>query len=1453
MLFAAFKALDTADYVTKRSVSRLCAVVLAGTQAENSAPLPESAGKGKKKKKDGAADASDDDEPPLSSAADGPARTLFSPKAMLEQLSTPYLRSAASRRGRAAVLDVYAALLTQLGPTWVLANYGIILRHLIDDLPNHARGTGSANRADVLFLRAGVRLLLRRVIGERMLGEQAQVAALQEISSAYLKRWPVLMPGQHPPSKYSLVLALDECAGLLAQLGSAPPPVLDALYDAVLRCLAHPSHSVQISAAWCLRTLCSIHPTHLEPTIDAVLALLQKDLRSLTTAERGGAELPRRAVGHARGLAALLDVIPRRPLYASFDVSSRIFALATALLKGSAEHDLPISAVEIQVAWTLLGALMSLGPGFVRLHLSQLQTMWRNALPKPAPGFAPRGDAETGFLLHVRECALGAIYAFLIHNAELLTLDAARRVVALLVNSLAFVDAFAAQHPHLAQEQVPGAERGALSLLDREHMVRRRLFQCFACLAGSAAMDSLADSLLPAALATFAEPERYVGSAAQAAIAASAGNFSSVWLATDGYAYGCTSLLRDEQTFIAGAPESKGAYPATQLVTRAEWLNRDTVEVQLDALQRRPVLGAAEHDPLILYARPNEAVTSDTPDTPPLPPPAATGMVDAALHLFAALLPFQARERQISAVEALLAHTRSTRLEKNPARRQAVQMNACVALLGVLRTATASAGGSRRASGFNNERLTAALRDVLKDALLQGDRALRAAASEAYGRLAAIAGSHAMSSQVQFLVDQVVSNRDPDARAGCALAFGAVYSEVGGLSAGPLTKTIVNVLMSLSSDPHPTVHYSALEALRRVVDAASLSYSPFVASTLGMLVKLYMLDTHDAEGGSAGSGNLRADLPAHQAACRVINALIGVLGPDLQDSAKVRALVLTLLHEFGSEGDAGVVVEATKATQHFGLFAAAHLDIAQWIAQLRTHLRSAHRPLKLAAINSFYTLVQRQALVVSRVGGDALVADFFAQLDNDASIDGVREVLTSWLHQTAELSPSSWIDLCQRIMSRVAGGAEAKAAPAAQQPGALQDEEAAAIDLGEEPGRNGAQQSRWRTQLFALQCLHEVFLTVRRSGRLEHFDTPAAGARQVLMSSRVGDLIKMAFTASTAGNAAIRLEGLTVLRDVVQNFKLARDPDFEEALLLEQHQAPIAAALTPAFTADSTPEVLAAAVQVCAVFVGSGVVREAERMGRILKLLAAALESCKDAAMTSLGDVQRLSPNATAMLKVAVFTAWGELQVASAAQPFLVPVVQPHIAALAPFWIASLREYARLRTDPDSASLAMPGPGPQLNARIDAQYAGLTRQVLLPHYERAWYKMLHAVAELVDARDGAILRAMDGLEDDAPAAEYSAFRTEPAPNFAVLYGLAFEALASSAPDALRIVALQALRSLCAPAFAGTALLEPALFDELLNLARRLVMTEGLRVQSAVLQLLGSIVQHYGARLLDVEP
>ena len=186
------------------------------------------------------------------------------------------------------------------------------------------------------------------------------------------------------------------------------------------------------------------------------------------------------------------------------------------------------------------------------------------------------------------------------------------------------------------------------------------------------------------------------------------------------------------------------------------------------------------------------------------------------------------------------------------------------------------------------------------------------------------------------------------------------------------------------------------------------------------------------------------------------------------------------------------------------------------------------------------------------------------------------------------------------------------------------------------------------------------------------------------------------------------------------------DPDFSEALLLEQYQAQVSSALTPAFGADSSPNLASAAVDVCATFIATGLVTDVERMGRILKLLVTALESftgefiiliqnrrsqnIDDAQDSAIGDLRGLSPNAQTMVRMAVLSAWAELQVASTEQEYLMKVVQPHVAKLTPLWLSSLQEFARLRFEPDISSSMGPA---RPDEGLDVIYAALNRQTLL--------------------------------------------------------------------------------------------------------------------------------------------
>ncbi|GAA5989051.1 hypothetical protein JCM10908_006285 [Rhodotorula pacifica] len=1476
VLMPAFRALETADFVTRRSLSRLVAGLLAATQVEGSA-APVVAPKAGAK--DAAAvDEEDDGYPSIGvpSTSSAASKTLLSPIEMLAQLASPYNRSTSTRKFRNALIDVYAELSKTLGSSWIEHYYADVVKHLIDEIGcGAAAGLGwigwnvraaerldpTRARYDALAARKAVGILLGDVISAQMLGEAGQIAALREIGTLYLKKWPSLMPNQPGPSKQALLLALDETTSLLRQLGCAPLAVQEIVYDPLVRLGAHPSHSVQIAAAWALRTFCNAVPNRLSSTIAQVIELLNKDLTLVTSdGPNQSAAVHRRAVGYAHSLAALINLIPHKPLYVSFDLSAKCMSLAIQLLKQSGNHELHISGIEIQVAWILVSALMSLGPHFVRLHLPQLLLLWRNALPKPTNKDAStaqvRGDNEWAFLLHIRECTLGAILSFLRHNGPtatgpgLVNEDTARRLALLLSNGLAFAISFTNSHPHLASEQTPSTS-SRLQLVDRDLMYRRRLLQCFVAFGQSAATQQHQIVLLQQAVSIISDPERYFGESALQA-AATSGSFTSIWDETDGFAFGVTSLIRDTTNEVAGGDELANG-TASSAISKLGRLNRDRAESEIEEQVRRPVLQVGEHDSSVLTSALATDATATFAGLQEAPAP-AVGLVDAAIELFALYFPLQEPGNQAALLQLLLNNSRSFKLDKNPGRRQAILANAITAVLGALRL-------SRRA--IDSIQVATPMRDLVKEALLHPDASLRQAAAESLGRLSGLGGTSFMAGQIQFCVQQVVSNTDPDNRAGCALAFSQIYSHVGSLAAAPVLKTIIDVLLSLAADPHPLVHYSALQALSHVIDAASLSYAPYTNLTLGVLCKLYMQDTHEPEGGTPGSVNLRGDLPAYQAMCRVLDAIVGVLGPELQDSERVREVVLVLLREFSLEkDDEGISVEAIKATQHFLIFAPDALDHAELVSNLRAQLSSPRQPLKVAAVNSVYQLVQRDAGLMSKLGGDGLVRELFALLDDDTTIEGVRDAILSWLHQTADANPSGWIDLCQRIMSRSAS-ADRRAEKVGPAAGAVADEEVQGLGIADDndtrPGAPTARaSSRWRTQLFALECLHEVFATVLRSGRREHFDVAQARAMRAnkrgLLITRVADLIKMAFTASTAQVMDIRLEGLVVLKDVIDHFGASQDIDFEDAPLLEQYQAPIAAALTPAFAADSYPEVIASAIQVCAVFVGSGVTKEIDKMGRILKLLTTALESCKDSDMTSIGDVKDLSSTAAVMLKSSILAAWARFQTASTRQPYLADVIRPHLPLLCPFWVASLREYARMRVDPTALTLEAGSNG---NASFDSVYSGLSRETALPFYENAWPQVLHAVATLLKSSDQRMIRAMNGagVPDGQPESLPQQAQSEPAMFFWTTFGIAFETLCRPAAvgqvsaSEIQSIALDALSGLLRPEVSGSVLRDEAVFEEICNLLFRLGLTEGLAVKIRVLEIAVALA----AAVVDATP
>jgi hypothetical protein len=74
-------------------------------------------------------------------------------------------------------------------------------------------------------------------------------------------------------------------------------------------------------------------------------------------------------------------------------------------------------------------------------------------------------------------------------------------------------------------------------------------------------------------------------------------------------------------------------------------------------------------------------------------------VIDAGVDLFSTMFPHQSAEGQLQSLATLSSHVRSSKLEKNPGRRQAVVANTMAALRRSLENAEGAGAKARKALG----------------------------------------------------------------------------------------------------------------------------------------------------------------------------------------------------------------------------------------------------------------------------------------------------------------------------------------------------------------------------------------------------------------------------------------------------------------------------------------------------------------------------------------------------------------------------------------------------------------------------------------------------------------------------------------------------------------------------------------------------------------------------------
>lgn len=544
-----WKTFDSVIAVARRAAASCLATALVKAYSDSAAPsLSSKPKKSKKSGKNQAAPFEDEDGIPSRPGSPQAKRSVVKLELnltdILTQLSSHYVRTSTSNKARAAIAHCYIRVLQRLDRGLVQASYGLIAGHLFTEILSSA--SISYDRYRLLLTRKYVQKILADCLGSQLLAESGRMSAAKTLINNVLKNYPQAVKEIAEPSKQALVGALNALASSIESLGSVFSSIGDSCQDALLQVLQHPSYTVQIQAAYCLRTFVLACPQQLIHCASICLNNVIREIGQLTT----GRHSHRRCVGFANGLAAVLSVSPLQPLFGSLEISSRALSIATELLKDSGRSELRVSGTQVQVAWILIGGLMSMGPDFVKIHVSQLLLLWRNALPKPLTkeNTVQRDLAELSYLTHVREGALGSILSFLESNQRLVTLDVSNRIAALLQNTAEFLDTV----PLRKKDEDPSLRIiPSLKLSDLLVMVRRRVLQCYTRLINfgpAVGADSLGDSkLLSLAVTLFADP-MYAPGSLESSIANTMANFESIWDVADNHGFGITSLVHGQDT-----------------------------------------------------------------------------------------------------------------------------------------------------------------------------------------------------------------------------------------------------------------------------------------------------------------------------------------------------------------------------------------------------------------------------------------------------------------------------------------------------------------------------------------------------------------------------------------------------------------------------------------------------------------------------------------------------------------------------------------------------------------------------------------------------------------------------------------------------------------------------------------------------------------------------------------
>ncbi|ESO02529.1 hypothetical protein HELRODRAFT_155831 [Helobdella robusta] len=1283
-----FRAMDSANYEVRCDVAQLLGSIMAASLLSQNSKIAGTNSKGKQVKLDDI----------LAMMGSGFMRGGSSFLKGGEQKGGSNI----NRDIRVGVTHAYVEFCRRMGPQWLERNLSTFLNHLFS-LVSNPRNT--SYHIDAVYARKCINFILRSVLGS-LLAEKAQVGAARELCLVVVKQINLTadmgddpqqqqqqqQPQQQqtsssstdaPNAHHILICALQELGSLVQGLGTSAATLVvepsNGIIEPVVSVLVHPSPPARLAAAWCLRSIAIALPSQMTILIDRCMNRMQHLKSSMEAIS-----------GYSFALAALLGGVNQTPLRIPHVKGKQIFSLAEDLLRTASQNS-RLSLQRTQSGWLLMGALMALGPSVVKSHLPRLLLLWRNAFPRSTKELESeklRGDAFTWQVtLEGRAGALAAMHSFLFFCPELVTDDITKRLLPSLECALTMIVQIA------SVVKVYGAHLKASAAT-----VRLRLYDVLSNLSPDLYETSF-NSLLRELVAEFT--------------------------LTDNPANTTTSRLRTlchaDDSIILGSrlQETDHRVIEDQVMN---WEAGSFVGMDWFCANSASGSGALEHDPTCIYlpCLPGEHI--------PGPLPLGVSVIDSSVRLFGIAFPRVAFKHRLQ----MLEHFSECIRQAKSTRQQAVQINIFTAVLHALKNLAESK------TGFGNAEVRRAAVDLVLEVLKTA--------------------------------------RDVVTRTGHSLALGCLHRYVGGMGAGQHLNTSVSILLALAQDQSsPVVQVWALHALALIADSGGPMFRTFVEPTLSLVLQLLL---------SVPLSNV----DVHQCLGKCLAALITTIGPELHGNvsgpiATARLYCLVCCAIMQDHSDSIVQSEAISCLQQLHLFASRHVNLTTLVPHLCETLSSKHLVLRRAVVSCLRQLVQREAREVSEhanqmraesntnnpgartqlasrsrankvfapspisshdhthaldVAEVGLEAALFSLMDRDHDEklkSDAKDVVISLLQTLVSDNLAGWLGLVKDVLQSSATAAASALSASGKNrdddEDEDEDEDVNIQSVNPDTSKRHQVSSKWQTKVFAIECLMKI---VNACEDVEaHFNLKEA--KSLVMKGQgdylvlhLSELVRMAFIAATSDSDKLRLAGLSCLQEIICKFSKIPEPEFPGHVILEQYQAQVGAALRPAFTPETAPDVTAGACEVCSTWIGSGVAHDLNDLRRVHQLLVSSLtklDTTKDSCLL-------YSESSLTMEKLSVLKSWAEVSKefgefagngvgnsgVGGAQESLLSLVEMEIKMLSRHWMAMLRDYALLSLPSEYAN--------QLPAEGGAFYLHDTMDTSRPYYKKSWPPILYA-------------------------------------------------------------------------------------------------------------------------------